>query len=139
MREPQPILFVLVILIVSACSSAQNTPASKLIGKPWVLSSFMGTDPDLSKFTSGVPTLNFLEGSRLAGFAGCNDFSGEYTLTGSDIKLDPGAITRKACPGSGESEFITAIENVQSLTFENEELILRDGAIEVMSFSPKKD
>lgn len=139
MREPQPILFVLVILIVSACSSAQNTPASKLIGKPWVLSSFMGADPDLSKFTSGVPTLNFLEGSRLAGFAGCNDFSGEYTLTGSDIKLDPGAITRKACPGSGESEFITAIENVQSLTFENEELILRDGAIEVMSFSPKKD
>ena len=139
MRTPQPILFVLVILIVSACSSAQNTPASKLIGKPWVLSSFMGADPDLSKFTSGVPTLNFLEGSRLAGFAGCNDFSGEYTLTGSDIKLDPGAITRKACPGSGESEFITAIENVQSLTFENEELILRDGAIEVMSFSPKKD
>ena len=139
MREPQPILFVLVILIVSACSSAQNTPASKLIGKPWVLSSFMGADPDLSKFTSGVPTLNFLEGSRLAGFAGCNDFSGEYTLTGSDIKLDPGAITRKACPGSGESEFITAIENVQSLTFENEELILRDGAIEVMSFSPKKN
>ena len=139
MREPQPILFVLVILIVSACSSAQNTPASKLIGKPWVLSSFMGADPDLSKFTSGVPTLNFLEGSRLAGFAGCNDFSGEYTLTGSDIKLDPGAITRKACPGSGESEFITAIENVQSLTFENEELILRDGAIEVMSFSSKKD
>lgn len=132
-------MFVLVILIVSACSSAQNTPASKLIGKPWVLSSFMGADPDLSKFTSGVPTLNFLEGSRLAGFAGCNDFSGEYTLTGSDIKLDPGAITRKACPGSGESEFITAIENVQSLTFENEELILRDGAIEVMSFSPKKN
>ncbi len=139
MREPQPILSVLVILIVSACSSAQNTPASKLIGKPWVLSSFMGADPDLSKFTSGVPTLNFLEGSRLAGFAGCNDFSGEYTLTGSDIKLDPGAITRKACPGSGESEFITAIENVQSLTFEKEELILRDGAIEVMSFSSKKD
>lgn len=109
------------------------------MGKPWVLSSLSGQAPDLVKFSSGLPTLNFLEGDTFAGFAGCNNFSGEFTLTGSDIKLDPGAMTRKSCPGSGESEFLSAVEKVQSLTFDKEKLTLMDGATELMSFSSKKD
>lgn len=139
MRQLQLILSGLLILLFSGCSSTQTTPISKLIGKPWILSSLMGQAPDPSKFPSGLPTLNFLEGESLAGFAGCNNFSGEYKLQASTLKLVPGAMTRKACPGSGESEFLAALENVKNLGLEKEKLILMDGTTELMSFVPKKD
>lgn len=133
-------LLGLLILFANGCgSTAKLNPLSALMGKPWVLTSMMGSDLDTSKFTAGAPTLNFLEGGNLAGFAGCNNFSGGFSLEGTDIKLDPGAITKKACPGTGEDEFLSALEKVKNLKFEKEKLILMDGATELMSFIPKKD
>jgi len=99
----------------------------------------MGASPDASKFPTGLPTLNFLEGEGLAGFAGCNNFSGSYRLAGSEITLDPGAVTRKACPGSGESDFLVALQNAKILSVEKEKLTLVDGTTELMSFVQKKE
>jgi heat shock protein HslJ len=134
------ILSGLFILMLGACSTAKLNPSIILVGQPWVLSSFAGENVDLSKFTGGIPTLNFLEGGRLAGFAGCNNFSGEFAIEGSDtLTLEPGAMTKKACPGSGESEFLTAFGNVKNFTLEKEKLTLMDGTTELMSFTPNKD
>ncbi|WP_111670796.1 META domain-containing protein [Algoriphagus litoralis] len=130
----------LLVLILGGCSSSAGlNPLSLLTGKSWALSSLMGGEIDPSKFTAGVPTLDFLEGGRLAGFAGCNNFSGGFSLEGTDIKLDPGAMTRKACPGGGEEEFISALNRVKNFTVAKEKLTLLDGATELMSFVPKKD
>lgn len=128
------------ILILGGCSSSASiNPLSLLTGKSWALSSLMGSGVDLGKFPSGVPTLDFLEGGRLSGFAGCNNFSGGFSLEGTGIKLDPGAMTRKACQGSGEDEVISAINRVKNFKVEKEKLTLLDGATELMSFVPKKD
>jgi hypothetical protein len=86
-------LLAISIMTFAACRSTQPTPLGKLIGPTWVLSSVMGVDADESTFSAGLPTLNFLEGERLAGFAGCNHFSGSYMLIGQEVKLHPGAIT----------------------------------------------
>lgn len=93
----------------------------------------------MSKFSGGLPTLDFLEGGNLAGFAGCNNFSGGFSLEGTGIKLDPGAITRKACPGGGEDEFISSLNKVKNFTVGKEKLTLLDGATELMSFVPYKN
>ena len=130
----------LLILILGGCSSSASiNPLSLLTGKSWALSSLMGSGIDPIKFSSGVPTLDFLEGGRLSGFAGCNNFSGGFSLEGTDIKLDPGAMTRKACPGGGEDEFISALNKVKNFKVGKEKLTLLDGATELMSFVPKKD
>lgn len=140
MKQLHVFLLGLLILFACGCSStAKLNPLSALIGKSWVLNSLMGSDLDLGNFPAGAPTLNFLEGGNLAGFAGCNNFSGGFSLEGTDLKLDPGAITKKACQGSGEDEFLAALENVKNLRVEKEKLTLMDGATELMSFIPKKD
>ncbi len=131
----------LLVLILGGCGSAAKlNPSSVLIGQPWVLSSLAGEAADPGKFTAGPPTLHFLDGGRLAGFAGCNNFSGSFTITGPDtIGLEPGAMTKKACPGSGESEFLGTFEKAKNFTLEKEKLTLMDGTTELMSFSPGKD
>jgi heat shock protein HslJ len=130
----------LLILIFSGCSSTVSlNPLSLLTGNSWQLSALVGDPPDMSKFGAGLPTLDFLEGGKLAGFAGCNNFAGGFSLEGSGIKLDPGAMTRKACPGDGENQFVSAMNKVTNFSVGKEKLTLLDGATELMSFVPKKD
>jgi heat shock protein HslJ len=129
----------LLIPFFCGCSGSSNLAKPNfLIGKKWILSSLMGK-PDLSEFNLGMPTLSFLEGDRLAGFAGCNSFSGNFTLEGSRLILDRGAMTKKNCLGIGEDEFITSLEKVNNFTVEKEKLTLMEGSLELMSFIPKKE
>ncbi|GAB3232124.1 META domain-containing protein [Algoriphagus aestuariicola] len=142
MKTLQCITLSLLLLLINACAGTNNlNPLGALTGKGWELSSLSGQAPDLSKYPAGIPTLNFLEEGRLAGFAGCNNFSGEFALEGGPgaIRLDPGAMTRKACPGSGEEEFIAAFEKAKNFKVEKEKLTLLDGSAELMSFVPTKD
>ncbi|HSF52282.1 MAG TPA: META domain-containing protein [Algoriphagus sp.] len=140
MKQLHVFLLGLLILFASGCNStAKLNPLSTLTGNSWILTSLMGSELDLGKFSAGPPTLNFLEGGNLAGFAGCNNFSGGFSLEGTNLKLDPGAVTKKACPGTGEDEFLSALEKVKNLKVEKEKLTLMDGATELMSFIPKKD
>ncbi len=141
MKKTRIVAFGLLALLLGGCGSASNlNPSTFLVGKSWVLSSLMGQAPDLEKFAAGVPTLSFLEEGRLAGFAGCNNFSGSFEL-GSEpdaITLEPGAMTRKACPDNGEDEFLAAFKQAKNFKLQKEKLTLMDGAIELMSFSPVK-
>lgn len=100
MKQLRTLSLGLLILFFSGCSSTSSlNPLSLLMGNSWVLSSLMGGGLDMGKFSKGLPSLDFLEGGNLAGFAGCNNFSGGFSLEGTGIKLDPGAMTKKSMPG----------------------------------------
>lgn len=137
MKQFYGISVTILILLFTGCGSSTNlNPLAALTGKSWVLSSFLGAEPDRSKFVTGVPTLNFLDGGRLAGFAGCNNFSGEFELGEAGyIQLDIGAVTRKVCPGNAENEYLAEFEKAKNFKLENEKLTLMDGTNELMSFS----
>jgi len=98
----------------------------------------MGSESDLSKFSGQLPSLDFLDGGKLAGFTSCNNFSGGFSLEGSGIQLDPGAMTKKACPGTGEEEFMDAFGKVNAYKVGKEKLTLMEGTTELMSFIPAK-
>ncbi|GMQ27310.1 META domain-containing protein [Algoriphagus sp. oki45] len=135
-------IFILAILILSfgGCSSSSSlNPLSLLTGNSWALNTLLGQGLDLSKFSQGIPSLSFLEGGRLAGFAGCNNFSGGFSLEGTGLQLDPGAMTKKTCPGTGEDEFMAALSQVKNFKVGKDQLTLLDGAKELMSFVPKED
>ena len=130
----------LVFFVVSSCGSLNPmNPLGLLAGNSWALSTLLGKSLDLSQFTEGVPSLNFLEGGKLAGFTGCNNLSRSFALEGSSIKLDPGAVTRKSCPGTGEQDFLDALSKVGSLKIGKDKLTFLDGEEELMSFIPKED
>jgi heat shock protein HslJ len=140
MKTLKSFVILVVFLIVSSCGGLKSiNPLSLLTGNSWALSSLMGEGLDPSQFTGTIPSLDFLEGGKLAGYSGCNNFSGSFSLEGTAVKLDPGAITKKACPSAGEQDFLSAIEKVSQLKVDRNKLTLLDGATELMSFVPKND
>ena len=127
-------------LILSSCGGMKSiNPLSLLTGNSWALSSLMGQELDLDQFPKAVPSLDFLVGGKLAGFSGCNNFSGNFSLEGTGLKLDPGAITKKVCSGTGEHGFLSTIEKVSQIKVDKNKLTLLDGDTELMSFVPKED
>jgi heat shock protein HslJ len=139
MKKLSVILILTIFLGLSSCSSVGNlNPLSLLTGNNWVLNSMLGKALDPAKFAGGLPFLNFQEGGKLAGFAGCNNFNGSFNLEGTSLKLDPGAMTRKACPGNGEKDFTSALSQVANFKVNKNKLTLLDGAAkELMSFIPQ--
>ncbi|MFC3415969.1 META domain-containing protein [Algoriphagus hitonicola] len=138
MKYLRIISFGLLIFIYGGCDSSKNlSPIGLLTGNTWALSSLLGQGLNLSEFSGGVPTLNFLEEGRLAGFTSCNNFSGGFLLEGTTLELDPGAMTKKACPGDGEQDFLEALGRVANLQISKDKLTLLDGSTELMTFLPK--
>jgi len=80
----------------------------------WRLVSMAGIEP-------GVPsqdmrlTAEFV-GDRLSGFGGCNQFTGRYQATSSQLSVSPLASTQRACEGflmSQEFRYLTALQGAQ--------------------------
>lgn len=68
--------------------------------------------------------------NRITGFAGCNNFSGNYALEeGNRIRFDHLLSTLKACPDVdvNESEFLKVFELADNYTINNGELSLNVG------------
>jgi heat shock protein HslJ len=127
-------------LFASSCGSLSPiNPLSLLTNNTWELSSLNGNKVDPNQYTGSVPRLDFLDGGKLSGYSGCNNFSGNFLLEGSTLKLDPGAITKKACSGSGEQAFLSVMNSVNQLKVNKNKLTLFDGTVELMSFFPRKD
>jgi len=139
MKKLSGFLILTLFLCFSSCSSVgKMNPLSLLLGNNWLLNSMIGKALDPAKFASGLPFLNFQEGGKLAGFAGCNNFNGNFNLEGTALKLDPGAMTRKACPGEGEKDFTSALSQVANFKVKKDKLTFLDGgAKELMSFIPQ--
>lgn len=100
----------------------------------WILQELNGNSAISELFPENTPTLNFNETGTLSGFTGCNNFSGIYSLEDSDLKLDPGAMTRKACPEVKEDEFLQALGMVNSFELDQNKLLLKGPAGDLMTF-----
>ena len=79
------------------------------------------------------PNLLFFPGqvSRVSGSTGCNKLNGSFELTsGNFIKFSPIAITKMACMGDNvESKFLEALEQTNSWSIINKQLLLYNGKI----------
>ena len=58
------------------------------------------------------PRLEFLADGRLAGYTGCNAFSGRWSVAGGVVQTGALAMTKRACIGAGgerEGRFLAAV------------------------------
>ncbi|SIN95153.1 META domain-containing protein [Algoriphagus halophilus] len=129
-------IFLLVFLLVE-CKTIQKTAMDQLGNVTWILQELNGNSAISELFPESIPTLNFNDTGTLSGFTGCNNFSGIYSLEDSDLKLDPGAMTRKACPDVKEDEFLQALGMVHSFELNQNKLILKGPAGDLMTFIPQ--
>lgn len=98
-------------------------PPSELAGTSWTFVSIGGVP-----VAGERPTSLQFEGERLSGSAGCNRFSGSYTVEGGTLTAGPLMATKMACPGAGmtqESAFFALMRGPVSLAFPS------DGTLEI--------
>ena len=142
MRKKLSTLFLIAIVSLSSCDSMKkitSDPLSMLTSKTWGLESLLGNAVDINSFTSGIPSLLFSKDSKLSGFTGCNNFNGNFNLSGMVLGLDPGAMTKKACAGDGEKNFLNALSQVKSFDISGDKLkLFGDAGKDLLSFLPIK-
>jgi heat shock protein HslJ len=121
----------------SRSSPEGTSPMPSPVGVEWRLVSIGGTA--VGTGANGQPaTLRLDETSgRASGYAGCNQFSGSYTLSGSSISFGPLAITRMACAQDGEleSRYTMALGQVTGWKMTSTGLDLRRGSTLLAKFT----
>ena len=114
-------------LLTVACSQNSNQAASDILNTSWTLVEVDGASVDTAA-TNRTPTLTLDADGRASGNAGCNQFGGEYELTGSALRFGALAMTRMACPGRMEVEtaYAEALDAAR-------EWRIRDGMLELLA------
>lgn len=123
----QMIGVLLLLAIVSACSldSREATPSMTLVDTSWNLKTLDGQ----AITTDKPPTIHF-DASRMNGYAGCNQFFGNYTGSSDGVfsTSNVGA-TKMACIGEKgqlEQQFFAQLEKASQYAVTREQLHLLD-------------
>ena len=111
-----------------------------LAGTNWTLDSIYSGDA-VSSVTSGTTiTAVFDSEGRVSGSAGCNQYFGSYTVTGSSLSISSLGSTKMNCPGQGimlqENTFLTLLKKTAGFAISQNRLSLTgaDGAT-LLSFT----
>lgn len=114
-----------------AAAPAPATPAgfdtATLAGSIWLVVDVKGIGVKQVDQVS----LQFADASEVAGFGGCNSFTGRAELSGSAIKFGPLAATQRACAPQAmaeESMYFSALGKVRAAREDNGQLLLIDDA-----------
>ncbi len=116
-------LGVTLTLALAACAGANPG----LAGTQWNLAALNGQAP-----LAGADrlTLGFESEARFGGNSGCNVFGGNYTLTGSALKLSDINSTLRACADQSlndqEAQYYAALNAVATYEITGGQLILKD-------------
>ena len=96
----------------SASTSASASPASGLEGRLWGLLEYLGPDGVAVTVPKALTATATFAAGTVSGNAGCNDYTGSYTLDGAKLTIGPLATTKKGC---GPAQ--TALETAYLATF----------------------
>ncbi len=122
------------VLALGACGDedddvpADADAATTLTGTSWTLANASIDGDDVAAV--GTSTLQFGDdGTTVAGSTGCNQFSGTYTQSGSDLTIELGPVTLAACvdPGAAaqEAAILAHLPEVASYAADGQ-LVLKD-------------
>lgn len=114
------LLLLPLLLIGPSCDSMKkmgnvSNLSSMLMQQPWMLESLLGQTVSAQDFGKQLPFVQFGENGLLNGSTGCNNFSGNFQLEGQQLTLNPGGMTKMACAGEGEKNFLNALMQVNTV------------------------
>ncbi|MEQ9314209.1 MAG: META domain-containing protein, partial [Henriciella sp.] len=109
--------------VMLAPTSAVMIDIDDITGREWMVATMNG-EP---LHGTSTMTMNFEEGGRLNGSAGCNSYTGSYKLNAGKLTTGPIAMTRKACFGplmEQEQAFTAILGATPRLSFNGAEALL---------------
>ena len=133
--KTKSIIFALLAMVTVGCNSTKNTSLktenNSITEKYWKLNILEGKKVTMAKNQEREIYFTLkTDQNRVTGFAGCNAFSGEYSIEdGNRIRFKNMAITMMACPdvAVNESEFLEVFELADNYTINNDVLSLNVG------------
>ena len=115
----------------SAAPSTAAAPAaagSGLEGTLWRLTEYLGPDGNAVPVPETIAASATFAGGNVSGNAGCNDYTGSYTVDGEVLTIGPLAATKKACgpaESAVETAFLTVMEKVATYSVSGDTLELK--------------
>ncbi len=133
MRQSLGIVGALLVLalLLAACGSGTGSGAKTLEQTTWKLDSYVDTQGrTVSVLADSEITARF-EAGKVAGSAGCNNYTTSYELDGDRITIDPAASTRMACSEpegimDQEYAYLAALTTATRYEIEGDQLRLLD-------------
>ncbi len=125
--------------LVEIVESTTVSATAELEGTSWTLLGFRDGDLFDPVLAEAPATITFSDG-QASGTAGCNNFSGSYTVDGDTLVSSPLASTLKECESprmDQERRFLTVLESVEtaSLGFDGT-LVLAPSSGPTLVFAP---
>jgi heat shock protein HslJ len=113
------------LLVLTACASpASQTGGGDLTGKVWALTELTGKPPVAG---TGI-SAEFSADGKLSGSAGCNRYSGTYTVSGNSITFSsPMASTMMMCDAAvmeQENAYLKALGETKTFEVKGDQLTL---------------
>ncbi|MEQ1585875.1 MAG: META domain-containing protein [Cyclobacteriaceae bacterium] len=136
-------LLVVFLILLAACRPSHKI--GELVGVPkerpledtyWVLTELDGKPIATINEAKKLHVLLNPVTKTASGFAGCNQFTGEYTLEGKKLSLKNVASTRMFCQETMEIEtrFLQALAETDSYKIEEHVLFLTKGDLQFAKF-----
>jgi heat shock protein HslJ len=114
---------IVVILLAACSSSGAQQGGGDLTGQVWVLTELMGKAPVAN---TGI-SAQFSPDGKVSGSAGCNQYNGSYTTSGSSITISNLANTMMACEQAvmdQESAYLAALGDAKTYAVKGDTLTL---------------
>lgn len=134
------LLGLAMLLLLSACAALPGSGTTNLAGTKWTISAY--GDPASPTKGSGDANVyvDFGKDGAVAGNAGCNQFGGQYNLSGgSKIQIKDLFSTLMACADDAlmqqETNVLAIMQNADTFTLAGDTLTLtaKDGKVVVLS------
>lgn len=122
---------LILMLVVTGCKVSNETTTISAPGE-WKLSKINGEPVFLSK----PVTLNFNPaGQKISGFAGCNQYFGNFSADKNSLKFSLLGSTKMYCDSMDtETKFLNALAQVNSFSTEDSTLVMLTDQQVVLEF-----
>jgi len=133
LKRPTLIVDKFISIEPRGCSGPQST--AQLENTYWKLMTLGGESMEAPEGTREIHIVLHSEGNRVAGFSGCNQMMGSYTLKGAELTFNQMGGTMMACVNGMEQEqkFHQLFPRVVGWKIAGETLQMLDGAGAVLA------
>ena len=130
------ILIFVIAFLLAFCKENADSVSDPLNGTSWVLYAYRKSKPLPETTITAI-----FEDGQIRGSAGCNSFSGDYSVRGGKITVGPMAITMMACldpEGVMEQEQLVLeyLGDAQTYQLSDERLMIYQSDGEALTFVP---
>lgn len=141
MRDQRAALIALAVgsvLLLALLAYAISSSDDDLGGTDWQMTSLV-VDGSMTPAIDGLAVTISFKDTTVEGFGGCNTYFGDYTSDDGSLSLGPLGSTMAICDaGISDQEFVylSHLSAVDGFRIERDQLILSDGATDLIMFDP---